>query len=113
MLPEPISFADGQRKIYGIAAGIAGVVYGLAVVIGSAIVVFADWGAEMIPTQLYILGGCLAVGSFGAIAVTIGLLVGGPVGRIKAAVSKTGVDLEAEGQPSSTTTTATITTAKE
>lgn len=95
MLPPPLTFGDGQRQLYGLAAGVAGVAFGLAVLVGASIVVFGDWGLSLLPTQLYILGGCLAVGSLGTIAVTIGLLVGGPVGRIRVKADKSGAELEA------------------
>jgi hypothetical protein len=95
--PPPTTFAEGQRRIYGIAAGIAGVCFGLAVLIGAAIVVFGDWGAANIRLQLYILAGLVAAGTANTTIVIIGLLVGGPVGRMKANVSKESVSVEAEG----------------
>lgn len=108
-LPPPITFADGQRKLYGIAAGAAGVFYGIAVLAGVAVAVWGKWGTDLLRVQLYILAGCLAAGVLGNISVTIGLLVGGPVGKFKTAVSKEGATFEAEGDPAPTTTTTTTT----
>jgi len=96
-LPPPTTFAEGQRKIYGIAAGIAGVCFGLAVLVGAGIVVFVNWGAENIRLQLYILAGLVGAGTLNTTIVIIGLLVGGPVGRVKASGSKEGFSVEAEG----------------
>ena len=106
-LPPPITFADGQRKLYGIAAGAAGVFYGIAVLAGVVVAVWGNWPSDLARLQLYILAGCLASGVLGNISVTIGLLVGGPVGKFKTAVDKTGASIEVEGDasPSVTTTT--------
>lgn len=96
-VPQPSTFAEGQRKLYGIAAALAGVAFGLAVIVGASIVVFGDWGKELVKTQLYILGACLAVGSLNTTIVIIGLLVGGPVGRFSVKASKDAVELDASG----------------
>lgn len=98
-LPPPTTFAEGQRKLYGIAAGAAGIAFGLAVLVGTSIAVFGNWGPALVKTQLYILGGCLAVGSIGTMIVTIGLLVGGPVGKFTGKVSdgQRTVEIDASG----------------
>ena len=95
--PPPLTFAEGQRRLYGIAAGIAGVAFGLAVIVGASIIVFGDWSPGLERARLYILGGLVAAGTAGTIIVTIGLLVGGPVGRMKANVSRESVSVEADG----------------
>jgi hypothetical protein len=95
-LPPPTTFAEGERKLYGRAAGIAGVAMGLAVLVGASIVVFGDWGAGLLKLQLYILAGCLAVGSLNTTIVIIGLMVGGPVGRFKVEATKDGASVEAD-----------------
>ena len=97
MTPPPTTFAEGQRRIYGIAAGIAGIAFGLAVLVGASIVVFGDWGPAQVRLQLYILGALLGAGTIGTMIVTVGLLVGGPVGRVKVAGKRDGFDIEAEG----------------
>lgn len=94
-LPAPTTFAEGQRRLYGIAAGIAGVAFGLAVIVGASIVVFGDWGPELVRLQLYGLFGCLAVGSLNTTIVIIGLLLGGPVGRFSVKASKEGAEIDA------------------
>jgi hypothetical protein len=86
-LPPPTTFEQGQRKLYGIAAGIAGVCFGLAVLLGGFIAIFGNWGPELLRTQLYILAGLLVAGCANTTIVIIGLLVGGPVGKINAKVS--------------------------
>ena len=97
MTPPPTNFAEGQRRIYGIAAGIAGIAFGLAVLVGASIVVFGDWGPAQVRLQLYILGALLGAGTIGTMIVTVGLLVGGPVGRVKTKADRTGFEIEAEG----------------
>lgn len=111
MLPQPTTFAEGQRKLYGLAAGGAGIVFGLAVLVGAAVVVWGNWGTDLLRVQLYILAGCLGAGSFGTIAVTIGLMVGGPVGKVKASVTEDGAsfDMEAPPSPPTVTTTTSVT----
>jgi hypothetical protein len=98
-LPEPTTFEQGQRKLYGIAAAIAGIAMGLAAAIGALIVIFGKWGAALLPTQLYILAGCIAVGSINTTIVIIGLLLGGPVGKLSGKVSDGSrtVELDATG----------------
>lgn len=96
-LPPPTTFAEGQRKLYGIAAACAGICFALAVLVGGWIVVFGDWGAGLVKAQLYILAGLLAAGCLNTTIVLIGLLVGGPVGRINVKASKESVELDASG----------------
>jgi hypothetical protein len=97
MLPPPTTFAEGMRKAFGVAAVFAGIAFGLAVLVGASIVVFGDWGPAQIRLQLYILGALVGAGTIGTMIVTIGLLVGGPVGRVKAKADRSGFDIEAEG----------------
>jgi hypothetical protein len=86
-VPPPATFAEGQRKLYGIAAGAAGIAFGLAVLVGASIVVFGDWGPGLVKAQLYILAGCILVGSINTTIVIIGLLLGGPVGKLSGKVT--------------------------
>lgn len=81
--PEPSTFAEGQRRLYGIAVALAGIGFGLAVLLGGCLVLFLHWGAALQPEQLHILAGLLVAGCINTTIVIIGLLVGGPVGRFR------------------------------
>ena len=96
-LPDPQSFEQGQRKLYGILMSIAGVAYGLAAIAGTAAVVWGDWPAELARLRLLVVGGALGGAILGSIAVTIALAVGGPVGRFSVKASKEGAEVSAEG----------------
>lgn len=87
IVPPPTTFAEGQRKLYGIAAGAAGIAFGLAVLVAASIVAFGDWGKELLRPQLYILAGCILAGCINTTIVIIGLLLGGPVGKFSGEVS--------------------------
>lgn len=95
-LPPPQNFNDGQRLVYGIAAGIAGVCFGIAAVVAVCVVIWGDWPDGLARTRLLIVGGAALLASAGSIMVTIGLLVGGPVGRMKTTVTKEQISVEAE-----------------
>jgi hypothetical protein len=86
-VPPPTTFAEGQRKLYGIAAAAAGVCFGLAVVVGATIVAFGDWGKDQLHFQLIILFALLGAGTLNTTIVIIGLLLGGPVGKFSGKLS--------------------------
>lgn len=96
-IPPATNFAEGQRKLALLLAAGGGVFCGLA--IGAIIGVFwqGAWEAstqgQRITGLTIIAGGLLA----GLLAVIVGLLIGGPVGRLKASVGRDGGSLEAEG----------------
>ena len=96
-LPPPVTFAEGQRLIYGWLAAAAGMYCGLAAVAMVALLMWGRWSPAEEHTIVIIFGG--ALGGFIACmaAVMIGLLVGGPVGRFKGSATRDGVSLEAEG----------------
>lgn len=96
-LPPPTTFADGQRKLYGILVAIAGVCFGLAALAATATIVWAEWPAELSRLRLTLVGGALAGAILGSIAVTIAFAVGGPVGRFKVRADKSGAEIEADG----------------
>jgi hypothetical protein len=91
-----MTFAEGQRQIYGWLAAAAGIFCGLAAVAMVCLLMWGGWSSAEEHTIVLILGG--ALGGFIACmaAVMIGLLVGGPVGRFKGIASRDGVSLEAE-----------------
>ena len=94
-LPPPRSFAEGQRLVYGLLAATAGIFCGLA---ANGIIVLLMWGgwsdAEEHSIVLifgWALGGFLAA----MVAVIVGLLAGGPVGRFRMSANRDGASLEA------------------
>ena len=96
-LPPPMTFAEGQRLIYGWLAAAAGMFCGAAAILMIGMLMWGGWSPQEEHTIVVILG--CALGGFIACmaAVLIGLLVGGPVGRFKGSASRDGVSLEAEG----------------
>lgn len=105
--PPPITFEDGQRKLYGWLMAAAGIAYSIAVLCGAYIVIYGDWPADLAKTRLLILAGLIGGGSIGSIAVTLALAVGGPVGRFKVAAGKDGGTFEAESDRVASTVTTT------
>lgn len=100
-LPPPTTFSEGMRLRFAVAALIAGVSFGLGLV---ALVVVFVWGGW--PPSLYgqIIGilGWVAIGAIMLIGITqIGILLGGPVGRFKVAVDKSGASAEASAPDTS------------
>lgn len=86
-LPPPTTFEQGQRLGYGIAVGIAGIAFGMAVLAGCLVIVFGHWEPSLQPTQLYILACVVAGGCLNTTIVIVGLLLGGPVGKLDAKAS--------------------------
>jgi len=111
-LPPSTTFAEGQRKLFGILAALAGVLYGLAALVAATIVVWGDWPPELAKLRLIILWSALGGAIIGSIAVTLGLLVGGPVGRIDIEATKDGAKLSAldDAAAAAVSATTTITT---
>lgn len=95
-LPCPASFAEGQRLIYGWLAAAAGIFCGTCSVLMVCLLMWGDWSTAEEHTIVVIFGGTLAGYIIGMMAVTIGLLVGGPVGRFRGSASREGVSLEAD-----------------
>jgi hypothetical protein len=99
--PLPATFAEGQRLIYGWLAAAAGMFCGLAAMAMVALLVWGGWSPAHERTIIIILG-CALGGFIAAMsAVTVGLLVGGPVGRFKGSAGRDGVSLEASDDSSS------------
>jgi hypothetical protein len=106
-LPPPVTFEDGQRKLYGALMSMAGVCFGTASIAAAAVIIWGDWPANLAELRLYFVGGALLLAGVGSIAVTVALAVGGPVGRFKVEVSKTGATIDASDHTTVTTTTQT------
>ena len=96
-LPSPTSFAEGQRLIYGWLTAAAGIFCGTCSVLMVGLLMWGNWSPAQEHTIVVIFGGTLAGYIVGMMSVTIGLLVGGPVGRFKGSASREGVSLEADG----------------
>lgn len=96
LFPPPVTFAEGQRLIYGWLAAAAGIFCGLCAVAMVALLVWGGWSSARERSIVIILG-CALGGFIAAMsAVIIGLLVGGPVGRFKGSAGRDGVSLEAD-----------------
>lgn len=94
--PPPASFAEGQRLIYGWLAAAAGMFCGTCSVLLVCLLMWGGWSAAEEHSIVMIFGGALGGFIVGMMAVTIGLLVGGPVGRFRGSASRDGVELEAD-----------------
>ena len=95
-LPPALTFAEGQRQIYGWLAAAAGTFCGLAAVAMVCLLMWGGWSPAEEHTIVVIFGGALSGFIACMAAVMIGLLVGGPVGRFKGSATRDGVSLEAE-----------------
>lgn len=96
LLPPPVTFAEGQRLIYGWLAAAAGMFCGTASVLLVCLLMWGGWSQAEEHTIVVIFGGALGGFIVGMMSVTIGLLVGGPVGRFKGSAGREGVTLEAD-----------------
>lgn len=98
-LPPPRTFAEGQRLIYGRLAAAAGIFCGLAAVAMIALLMWGGWSAaeehSIVLIFGWVLGGYLAA----MVAVIVGLLAGGPVGRFKMTATRDGATFEADCAP--------------
>ena len=96
-LPPPATFAEGMRLLFAIAALLGAVAFGIGMVALVAVLVWGGWPAALYGKIIGILG-IVAIGGLVLIGVSqIGILLGGPVGRLKTGVGKDGVTVEAEG----------------
>lgn len=96
-IPPPLTFAEGQRLIYGLLAAAAGISCGIVAI---ALIIMLMWGGwspveehSLVQILGWALGGYLAA----MVAVIVGLLAGGPVGRFRMSASREGASLEAGG----------------
>lgn len=95
-LPPPGTFAEGQRLVYGLLAASAGMFCGLAAVTMIALLMWGGWSAEHQRLILTIFGWALGGFIAAMVAVIVGLLAGGPVGRFKVSASRDGASIEAD-----------------
>jgi hypothetical protein len=95
-LPPPGTFAEGQRYIYGLFASAAGVFCGICAVGMVALLMWGGWSAAEEHSIVTIFGWSLGGFICAMVAVIVGLLAGGPVGRFKVEASRDGASVEAD-----------------
>jgi Na+/proline symporter len=97
-LPPPGTFAEGQRYIYGLLASAAGMFCGAAAGFMVALLMWGGWSPAEEHTIVTIFGWALGGFIAAMIVVIVGLLAGGPVGRVKFSANRDGAAFEADGQ---------------
>ena len=97
-LPPPTSFAEGQRYIYGLLAAAAGMFCGAATGLMVALLMWGGWGRAEEHTIVTIFGWSLGGFIAAMVVVIVGLLAGGPVGRVKLTASRDGASFEADAK---------------
>ena len=97
-LPRPDTFAEGQRYIYGLLAAAAGMFCGLCAVAMVALLMWGGWSTAEEHSIVIIFGWSLGGFILAMVIVIVGLLAGGPVGRLKVAASRDGASLETEAR---------------
>ena len=96
-LRPPGTFAEGQRYIYGLLASAGGIFCGACAVATVALLMWGGWSPSEGHTIVLIFGWSLGGFIAAMVAVIVGLLAGGPVGRFKVAASRDGATIEAAG----------------
>ncbi|HEX8840094.1 MAG TPA: hypothetical protein VF750_06460 [Sphingomicrobium sp.] len=97
-IPPPTTFAEGQRTIYGLLASAGGMFCGAAAGFMVALLMWGGWGAAEEHTIVRIVGWSLGGFIAAMIVVIVGLLAGGPVGRVKLSATRDGAAFEAGQQ---------------
>ena len=98
-LPAPGTFAEGQRLVYGLLAAAAGMFCGACAVAMIALLMWGGWSPREEHSIVTIFGWSLGGFIAAMVAVIVGLLAGGPVGRFKFAAGRDGAAIEADCQP--------------
>ena len=95
-LPPPQTFAEGQRLIYGLLAAAAGMFCGIGALAMIGLLTWGGWSRAEEHTIVMSFG--LSLGGFIAamIVVIVGLLAGGPVGRLRVTATRDGACVEAD-----------------
>lgn len=96
-LPPPGTFAEGQRLIYGLLAAAAGMFCGACAIAMVALLMWGGWTRDEQHSIVVIFGWTLCGFIAAMIAVIVGLLAGGPVGRFRLSATGDGASLEADG----------------
>jgi hypothetical protein len=97
-LPPPGTFAEGQRLVYGLLAAAAGMFCGACAVAMVALLMWGGWSPQEEHSIVVIFGWSLGGFIAAMVAVIVGLLAGGPVGRFKVSASPDGASFEANGE---------------
>jgi hypothetical protein len=97
-LPPPGTFAEGQRLIYGLLAAAAGMFCGACAAVMIALLMWGGWSPSEEHSIVVIFGWSLGGFIAAMVAVIVGLLAGGPVGRFKVRASRDGASFEADGE---------------
>ena len=97
-LPPPQTFAEGQRTIYGLLASAGGMFCGACAGAMVALLMWGGWSRAEEHTIVTIFGWSLGGFIAAMVAVIVGLLAGGPVGRVKLSATRDGACFEADGQ---------------
>jgi hypothetical protein len=95
-LPPPRTFAEGQRLVYGLLASAGGMFCGAASGLMIALLMWGGWSPSEQHTIVTIFGWSLGGFIAAMIVVILGLLAGGPVGRLKMAAGRDGAIIEAD-----------------
>ena len=95
-LPPPGTFAERQRYIYGLLASAAGTFCGAASGFMIALLMWGGWSSREEHTIVTIFGWSLGGFIAAMIAVIVGLLAGGPVGRFRVSATRDGASVEAD-----------------
>ena len=95
-LPPSGTFAEGQRYVYGLLAAAAGIFCGLCAVGMVALLMWGGWSAAEEHSIVTIFGWALGGFIVAMVAVIVGLLAGGPVGRFKVEATRQGALFQAE-----------------
>ena len=95
-LPPAGTFSEGQRYIYGLLAAAAGMFCGACAVTMIALLMWGGWSSEEDHSIVLIFGWSLGGFIAAMIVVIVGLLAGGPVGRLMVSATRDGATFEAE-----------------
>jgi hypothetical protein len=95
-LPPPQTFAEGQRYVYGLLAAAAGMFCGACAIAMTALLMWGGWSASEQHSIILIFGWALGGFIAAMVAVIVGLLAGGPVGRFRLAAGRDGATIEAD-----------------
>jgi hypothetical protein len=97
-LPSPATFAEGQRLVYGLLAAAAGMFCGACSVVMIALLMWGGWSPSEEHSIVTIFGWSLGGFIAAMVAVIVGLLAGGPVGRFRVSATRDGASLEADSR---------------
>ena len=98
-LPPPTTFAEGQRLVYGVLAAAGGMFCGAGAVAMIALLMWGGWSRAEEHSIVVIFGWSLGGFITAMVAVIVGLLAGGPVGRFRVAAGRDGASVEADCPP--------------